>query len=120
MKGSPQAPDSVLHPFGKPNGIQQGRLARAGSAQVAGGPTDKAQMYTELGQLVTNIWQALGVDPKMLADSAKSTAEKERLAASRVDAYLDKMMLGVAQPLSLPTPLKKILDTKYEASVNDA
>ena len=43
------------------------------------------------------VWQTLGVDPKMLADSAKSTAEKERLAATRVDAYLDKMMAGTAQ-----------------------
>ena len=66
------------------------------------------------------MWQALGVDPKMLADSAKSTAEKERLAASRVDAYLDRMMAGQAQPLSLPTPLKKMLDAKYESSVNSA
>ena len=49
----------------------------------------------------------LGVDPKQLADSAKSTAEKERLAASRVDAYLDRMMAGQAQPMSVPLPLKK-------------
>jgi hypothetical protein len=56
----------------------------------------------------------------MLADSAKSTAEKERLAASRVDGYLDRMMAGQAQPLALPTPLKKILDAKYETSVNAA
>jgi hypothetical protein len=83
-------------------------------------PAEKTAMYTEIGQLVTNVWQALGVDPKMLADSAKSTAEKERLAASRVDAYLDRMMNGQAQPLTLPTPLKKMLDAKYESSTNSA
>ena len=54
----------------------------------------------------------------MLADSAKNTAEKERLAASRVDAYLDRMMAGQAQPITVPAPLKKMLDTKYESSVN--
>ena len=77
-------------------------------------------MYTQIGELVSNVWSALGIDPKMLADSAKSTAEKERLAASRVDAYLDRMMAGQAQPISVPTPLKKMLDAKYESSVNSA
>jgi hypothetical protein len=77
-------------------------------------------MYSQVGQLVTNIWQALGVDPKQLADSAKSTSEKERLAASRADAYLDRMMSGQAQPISPPLPLKKLLDAKYEASMNSA
>ena len=56
----------------------------------------------------------------MLADSAKSTPEKERLAASRVDAYLDRMMAGQAQPITVPLPLKKMLDAKYESSVNSA
>jgi hypothetical protein len=30
------------------------------------------------------------------------------------------MMAGQAQPLSLPTPLKKLLSAKYEGSVNSA
>ena len=120
MQRIPSAPDSVLKPFIKQIASQQVLLRRADSAKVDVLPAERATMYGEIGQLVTNVWQALGVDPKMLADSAKSTAEKERLAASRVDAYLDKMMAGQAQPLSLPTPLKKMLDAKYETSVNSA
>jgi hypothetical protein len=120
MQRIPQAPDSVLKPFVKQIAVQQVLLRRADSAKVDVAPAEKTAMYTEIGQLVTNVWQALGVDPKMLADSAKSTAEKERLAASRVDAYLDRMMNGQAQPLTLPTPLKKMLDAKYESSTNSA
>jgi post-segregation antitoxin (ccd killing protein) len=120
MQRIPQAPDSVLKPFVKQIAVQQVLLRRADSAKVDVAPAERTTMYTEIGQLVTNIWQALGVDPKQLADSAKSTAERERLASSRVDAYLDRMMAGQAQPLSLPTPLKKILDAKYESSVNGA
>jgi hypothetical protein len=67
---------------------------------------------------VLQVWQTLGVDPKTLADSAKTQAEKERFAASRVDAYLDRMMGGTAQVLNVPAPLKKMLDSKYESSVN--
>jgi hypothetical protein len=116
----PQAPDSVLKPFAKQIAIQQVMLRRADSAHVDIPADEKATMYTSIQQLVGNVWQSLGVDPKMLADSAKNTSEKERLAASRVDSYLDRMMAGQAQPLSIPLPLKKILDAKYEASVNSA
>jgi len=100
--------------------VQQVLLARADSAKVQIPEPDKQNMYAQVTQLVTNIWQALGVDPKQLADSAKSTPEKERLAASRADAYLDRMMSGQAQPISPPLPLRKILDSKYETSMNSA
>src|SRR5215831_402367 len=116
----PQAPDSALKPFIKQMAVQQVLLAKADSAKVQIPEPDKQNMYTQVGQLVTNIWQALGVDPKQLAVSAKRTPEKERLAASRADAYLDRMMSGQVQPLSPPLPLKKLLDAKYEASVNSA
>jgi hypothetical protein len=116
----PQAPDSVLKPFIKQIAVQQVLLKRADSAKIQLPADERANMYNSIAQLVSNVWSSLGVDPKMLADSAKSPAEKERLAASRVDSYLDKMMAGQAQPLSIPLPLKKILDGKYESSINAA
>ena len=120
MQRIPTAADSQLTPFIKQVALQQVLLKRADSAKVQLTPEEHNNLYNSVGQLVANIWGALGVDPKMLADSAKSTAEKERLASSRVDAYLDRMMAGQAQPLSVPRPLKKLLDAKYEASVNPA
>src|SRR5207302_7578607 len=116
----PQAPDSVLKPFIKQMAVQQVLLRRADAAKIDVPAQEKATMYGEMAQLVGNVWQALGVDPKMLADSAKSTAEKERVAAGRADAYLDRMMAGQAQLLALPTPLKKVLGAKYESTVNSA
>jgi peptidyl-prolyl cis-trans isomerase D len=116
----PDAPDSILKPFVKQLATQQVLLKRANDAKVDLSQKERDGMYSEVGQLVTTVWQSLGVDPKSLADSAKSTAEKERLAAARVDNYLDRMLAGQAQLLTVPTPLKKILDAKYEASINDA
>jgi hypothetical protein len=110
----------VLKPFVKQIALQQILLKRADSAHIDVPPEQKANMYTEISQLVGNVWQALRVDPKMLADSAKSTAEKERLAAARVDNDLDRMLAGQTQPMSIPLPLKKMLDAKYESSVNSA
>ncbi len=120
MQRIPQAADSQLKPFIKQVTLQQVLLKRADSAKIQLTPEEHNNLYTSVSALVTNVWGALGVDPKMLADSAKSTAEKERLASSRVDAYLDRMMAGQAQPLSIPRPLKKLLDAKYESSVNPA
>jgi hypothetical protein len=120
MQRIPQAPDSQLKPFIKQVTLQQVLLKRADSAKVQLSPEEHNNLYSSVSALVANVWGALGVDPKMLADSAKSTAEKERLASSRVDAYLDRMMAGQAQPLSIPRPLKKLLDAKYESSVNPA
>ena len=120
MQQIPDAADSVLKPFVKQLATQQVLLKRANDAKVDLSDKEKEGMYAELNNLVTTVWQSLGIDPKALSDSAKSTAEKERLAASRVDAYLDRMLAGQAQLLTVPTPLKKVLDTKYEASINDA
>ncbi len=116
----PGAADSSLKPFIKEVALQQVLLHRADSAHVMLKEEDRANMYTQIGQLVGNLESTLGVEPKMLADSAKSVPEKERLAASRVDAYLDRMMAGQAQPINIPLPLKKMLDAKYEASINSA
>jgi len=120
MQRIPAAADSQLKPFVKQIALQQILLKRADSAHIDVPPEQKANMYNEIGQLVGNVWQALRVDPKMLADSAKNTAEKERLAASRVDNDLDRMLAGQTQPMSIPLPLKKMLDAKYESSVNSA
>lgn len=116
----PDAPDSVLKPFVKSLATQQVLLKRANDAKVDLSETDRQGMYGELKQLVGTLFQTLNIDPKSLADSAKSTAEREKLAATRVDAYLDRMLAGQAQLLTVPTPLKKILDVKYEATINDA
>jgi len=116
----PGAADSSLKGFLKRVTVQQILLRRADSAHVTLKEEDKANMYTSIAGLVGNLEMSLGVDPKMLADSAKSVPEKERLAAARVDSYLDRMMAGQASPMQIPPPLKKLLDAKYESSVNSA
>src|SRR5262249_24316430 len=109
MQRIPGAPDSVLKPFLQNVALQQFLLRRADSAHVTLKEEDRTNMYSSIGQLVGNLEMTLGVEPKMLADSAKSVPEKERLAAARVDAYLDRMMAGQANPITIPLPLKKIL-----------
>jgi hypothetical protein len=120
MQQIPTAADSLLKPFIKNMAQREVILQRADSAKVDVTPEERTQLYTDFKQLVVRMWQGIDVDPKSLADSAKNTPERERLAAAHVERYLDNVLAGQAQPVPVPVPLKKILDAKYEASVNSA
>ena len=114
------APDSLVRQYVINMAERELLLQRADSAKVTLTPEEVANLHRDFAQVVTMSWQQMGIDPKSLADSAKSTAERERLAASRVEAFLDKIMAGQAQPIPIPAPLQMVLMDKYDASVNAA
>jgi hypothetical protein len=60
---------------------------------------------------------SLRVSPAALADSAKTTSEKERLAAARVEAYLDLLLKNQAQFVDVSEPVSSALRKKFEARV---
>lgn len=115
-----QAPDSLVSGFIKSIARNEVMLKQADSLHINVSAQEQSQLYHDFGQMVTTIWHALGVDPSQLADSAKNTAERERLAAARVDNYLDRILAGQAQPVGIPTPLQSVLQDKYESSINPA
>jgi hypothetical protein len=114
------APDSAVRGFVRDVARQELLLREADRGKVAFTAEERAQLTRDWGQLVAMVWQGLGVDPKSLADSAKSVPERERLAAARVEAMLDRVMNGQAQMVPIPMPLAIALDEKYDASVNRA
>ena len=115
-----QAPDSLVKQFVKSIARNEVMLKKADSAGVTMTAEEKQQLYGEFKQLVTSLWQQLGIDPKQLADSAKSAPERERLAATRIEAYLDRVMSGQAQPITVPLPIQTVLTTKYKSKVYPA
>jgi hypothetical protein len=114
------APDSAVRGFVRDVARQELLLREADRAKVAFTAEERAQLRRDWAQLVSMVWQGLGVDPKALADSAKSVPERERVAAARVEAYMDRIMSGQAQLVPIPTPLATALDEKFEASINRA
>jgi PPIC-type peptidyl-prolyl cis-trans isomerase-like protein len=113
-----QAPDTAVRGF--VNNIVERELLmkKADSAKVAVPDSVLTQMYSQFGLLVTNVEQALGIEPKSLADSGKSAGERERIAANRIESYLDKIMAGAVQPVTVPPPLEAVLRDKYQWSIN--
>jgi hypothetical protein len=114
------APDSLVRQYVTNMAQREVLLKRADSAKVGPTPEELTNLHRDFVQAVVMSWQTLGIDPKALADSAKTTEERERLAASRVEAYLDKIMSGEAQPLPVPSPLQIVLMNKFDAKVNQA
>ena len=112
------APDSAVKGFVNSIVERELLMAKADSAKVAIPDSVKAQMYAQFGQLVANVQQALGIDPKSLSDSGKTAGERERIAANRVESYVDKIMAGAVQPVTVPPPLEALLREKYQWSVN--
>jgi hypothetical protein len=115
-----QVPDSIIRMYVKQMAERELLLKRADSAKMGPTPEEVGNLHRDFVQAVAMTWQALRIDPKSLADSAKSPAERERLAASRIEAYLDKVMAGEAQPVPVPSPLQIVLMNKYDSKVNAA
>src|SRR5918911_4824540 len=93
-------------------------LRQADSAKINLEPQELNELHSRFGQLVTTTWDGLGVNPKILADSAKTPAERERVAAAHVDRYMDELLANKTRYVDVPTPLQVVLRDKYEWTVN--
>ncbi|MGI8508462.1 MAG: peptidylprolyl isomerase [Gemmatimonadaceae bacterium] len=114
------APDSVVSMFVKNFVTNDLVVHAADSAKLGPTPAEINQMHAGFVQARDAAWSALGVDPKSLADSAKSEAERVRFAATRIGSYMDKLVMGQAQFVQVPEPVSHVLREKMEASINQA
>ena len=112
------APDSVVMFFVKNFVTNQLVLRAADSAHIGPTPQEMQALHDNFLKARDAAWTALGIDPKSLADSAKTPAERERLAATRIDRYMDRLVTGQAQFVQVVEPVSVVLRDKYKASVN--
>jgi peptidyl-prolyl cis-trans isomerase D len=114
------APDSLVVMYVKNMAQRDVLLQRADSAKVLVNPEELSALHRDFAQAVVQSWQTLNIDPKSLADSGKTVDAREKIAAARVEAFLDRIMAGAAQPLPVPSPLQIVLLNKYPSKVNSA
>jgi peptidyl-prolyl cis-trans isomerase D len=112
-----QAPDSVLPDLVKAMVRNELMLKRADSLKITVDSAEMNQLYSGVRSVVTQVWTALGIDPKSLADSGKTVADRERIAGARVDAYLDNLIAGKQQYVRVPDEIASILRAKYDWKV---
>ena len=111
------APDSVLRGFVEEVTRRELLVREADKAGIDMPAQERARLVADWRQLVTSLWEQLGITPKQLADSGTSRAARERVAATRVEAYLDRMMAGQAQLVQVPSVLSVTLRDKYEGRI---
>ncbi|MGZ8378560.1 MAG: peptidylprolyl isomerase [Gemmatirosa sp.] len=114
-----QAPDSVIKTFVKQLARNEVLLKQADSAKIQLDTAEVANLRRSFVGAITSMWSGLGVAPAALNDSAKSQADKERLAATRVESYLDRLTQQQAQFIEVPAPIEAALRSKYEFEMND-
>ncbi|MDF1503427.1 peptidylprolyl isomerase [Roseisolibacter sp. H3M3-2] len=114
-----QAPDSVIKTFVKQLARNEVLLKQADSAKITLDTAETGNLRRSFVGAVTGMWNGLGINPVALNDSAKTKADKERLAASRVENYLDRLTRQQAQFVEVPPPIEAALRGKFEYALND-
>ena len=115
-----QAPDSMLVAMVKRFANNELVLKQADSAKITIDSAEIGQLHSSFVNAVKQVWSQLGITPASLQDSAKSEGDREKLAAKRIDAYLEKLVQEQAPFVAVPTPLANVLRNKYSYSFNDA
>jgi PPIC-type peptidyl-prolyl cis-trans isomerase-like protein len=115
-----QAPDSVLPNFVKSLILNELLLKQADSAGIKNDTAEVTAVRNAFKSIVKNTWAGLRVSPELLSDSAKTPAEKERLAAARIDGYLGRLLAQQEGYIDVPPPLAEALREKYDGSVKAA
>lgn len=95
-------------------------LKETDSAKVQLSPDEQKQLDDAYRGMIIEAWNGLQISPPSLADSGKTVAERERVAAGRIEDYLDRLLSGKAQLVDVPVPLETALRSKYDSKVNEA
>jgi hypothetical protein len=115
-----EAPDSLIPNFVKGLVRQELLIKQADSANVQVDSTELAEMRKGFITAITSAWSGLNVAPRQLLDSAKTESERERLAAARVDSYMERLILKDEQFVQVPPPVAAALQEKYDWKLNQA
>jgi hypothetical protein len=115
-----QMPDSMVTQLVRRFANNELVLKQADSAKIQIDPAELTKLHASFVNAVVSAWAQLGVTPTLLADSAKTESEREKLAARRINDYFTRMVQEQAPFVPVPTPLSNILRSKYEYSLNDA
>jgi hypothetical protein len=115
-----QAPDSALPEFVKAVVRNDLFLRQADSAKIQLDTAETNEIRRAFVSMVANTWSGLNISPNRLADSAKTVAERERLAAARVNDYMDRLLTKDEQFVPIQPTLESALHAKYDYKVNAA
>ncbi len=111
------APDSLLPIFVKNFVRNELVLHSADSAKLGPDSAQLAQIRGMFRSSLINAWTQLNLDPKNLEAAAKSKSDRAKLAAQRVEDYINKLLAQQAQYVDVTEPVQDVLRKKYDYSI---
>jgi len=115
-----QMPDSSVDQILKQVLRNELVLRAADSAKIVLDSAELVALHARYTSAVVNIWSGLGVSPASLADSGKTVPAREKIAAARADAFLDRLMKQEAQYVPVAPPIQQVARAKYGAKLSTA
>lgn len=113
------APDSILQNVIKQFTLNELVIKAADSAKVGPTPDEVNQLHQGFRMARNAVWTQLNIDPQSLAAAAKTPEEREKVAAARVESYMDQLLTQKARYAEVPPTLARILrDQAGGATVN--
>ncbi|MBX7119021.1 MAG: peptidylprolyl isomerase [Gemmatimonadaceae bacterium] len=110
------APDSMIPMFVKDYVMRNELLLRqADSAKITVDSAEQRQIREAFRARVTETMNTLGLAPKLLADSAADQNARERLAATRVDDYMARLVRNEVQYVDVAEQIALVLRGRYES-----
>jgi peptidyl-prolyl cis-trans isomerase D len=112
-----QLPDSVMGLFAKQLVVNELMLLAADSAKITLDSTEKSNLHTIFVGSVWNSYNGLGITPASLADSGKSVSAREKIAAARIEKFMDALLANKAQFVDVSEPVSRALRAKFDARI---
>jgi peptidyl-prolyl cis-trans isomerase D len=114
------SPDSVIKQFVKQLARNEILIKQADSAKVQLDTAETNNLHRTFVAAITQAWTGLGIQPDSLKAAGKSDGDREKIAASKVESYLDRLTQQKAGFIEVPIPVERALRGKYDYKVNDA
>jgi peptidyl-prolyl cis-trans isomerase D len=95
-------------------------LKAADSAKVVIDSAEMATIHQRYTAAVINSWTQLGITPAILADSGKTPAAREKVAADMANAFMARLMNQQAQFVAIAPPVENVARTKFGYSLSTA
>jgi hypothetical protein len=115
-----QLPDSVMGLFAKQLVVNELMLLAADSAKITLDSSEKANMHTVFVGSVWNSYNGLGITPASLLDSGKSVSAREKIAAARIEKFMDALLANKAQFVDVSEPVSRALRAKFDSRIVSA
>jgi hypothetical protein len=115
-----QADDTMLTRFARVLSQNILLLRQADSAKIRVTPAEWKELAMGYRAQIDTLRAEMGLDTASLWDSTVSAADRNKVAAMKVDQYFERLTSGKSRLRRLPSGLGTVLRNRFSYQINDA